>query len=292
MLCVLLTLGTAKQDTMKEAYWLMEIEDYKSDMKMFTPNFADVHDRILQTTCNLIDNRVGMAVDVVCSNPAHATTQKVISTTARVSEYWYSLPEEYNRVKTAEGKWDFVDTAGHHEHTGMADVMQSLLCRSDLKATDCKHCGGSAKVVQSKNPAFALLPKFLRIEGHPGSTVVPEESFKFGGHHYKLLAVTFGDGKHYTSNIRLSHGWYRYDGLGFLVDGTDTQSTRMQIVGSDNSTGYYEPPRKGYSAVAYRYIRMDAPEHSSWTRVTPIDVQDFVTGQSQFQSLELILDTN
>ena len=121
------------------------------------------------------------------------------------------------------GIWE-VNSSGVVAHTGMRDVLVSLLVRSDRKILRCNDClesdAGTHFFQCTKVPSRCRLPPVLRlsfdlsVDHNEGKEVPAEEEFELGGHTYTLLAIVFGGQNHFNCRVRLNNVWYEYDAMG------------------------------------------------------------------------------
>lgn len=267
---VLLNSGKPHQDASKMAYWIMEIEEYRGGTRGARRSFlgvGDYHihkdemDREMATTSALHLSTIQVGLTSTCSNPLHTHSnpmqkrKRVVS----VDDYWYSLPDDWNRVLVGKGRWQMAE-CHQVKHTDLTDVLGSLFSRSDGETTDCKVCrennpDTAYQVTWHKSPEYALMPLTLDFVVDPHQTVPAEDFIFFGGTNYTLVSVVFGNNVHFTCNILLRNAWYHYDGLG--MPSTDNRKPRLVRMYPNGSVNHMTPPppATGYTPIAYKYVR-------------------------------------
>jgi hypothetical protein len=182
-----------------------------------------------------------------------------------VGAKWYSLPDAWNPSMDANRKWH-TSTCHAHDHTCMADIMNTLLGRSDGETTNCRKCNaGTGMMFQltwTKTPQYSSLPLSLELELDPTLDIPAELEFEVGGIRYILVGVVFGNTGHFTANIVLSNAWWHYDGIQLVACAMDDLPAIPLFTlikeGDDHMT---PPPCNGqspYKPIAYRYMRTGA----------------------------------
>jgi len=216
LLKVLLAAGTEQQDLLRTAYWLMEIEDWDHEGKMFADCGYTSHEFTLNTQSKERDTRLGVQIQPLCTNEDHTCAPIVRHfPTVQVKEEWFSRPDEFHRYKQ-DNKWVAVPrNGGTQRHANMADLLQTVVARSESESIRCDYCRGMHFVGSKKTPEECSLPKTIRFAADPETTLCPEEHMNFGGWIYDLFAVVFSNGGHFNGNFRLEGKWYSYDGMGF-----------------------------------------------------------------------------
>jgi hypothetical protein len=208
---VLLAMGTPEQDTVKMAYWAMEIEEYELGSPEARRSFGKSMSYWRHGDFVYSGLRNHQQVDIsmttigykpTCTNPAHDATEVVTRKTptglgTNVSRWWYSLPDAWNRTKDAQNKWH-TTTCHHHIHSNMADILGTLLARTDGETTDCKQCYmhdlSMFQTTWNKSPGSARLPISLEFELDPKLQIPAEAQFTIGEIEYKLICVVFQTG--------------------------------------------------------------------------------------------------
>ena len=160
------------------------------------------------------------------------------------------------------GIWE-VNTSGVVPHTGMRDVLVSLLVRSDRKLHHCNDClestAGTHFFQCTKVPLRCRLPPVLSLDlsadHNEGKEVTAEEEFELGGHTYTLVAIVFGGRNHFNCRVRLNNVWYEYDDMGVQGQWSNGRlDLRMKKVGGTGGPmeGW---ARMGPRVTEYRYVR-------------------------------------
>ena len=322
LLKVLLSIHEPDRERLKNAYWLMEIEKYNASLVMGRFAMYTEHATILSEQSASRDDSVHVACDIVCSNPLHTLEPKIGRQLVNWIDEWYHLPAHLTRVNlgpNAEGQvqWDHEGRQGRVQHTGVKDLLFTLIARSDMRRAQCLTCISNnvvpAPYLRSvKKPLRAGLPKFLRVHvagrmntsAHPAN-LEPDEAFNIGEWEYELYSCIFGNQTHFISNICLGMGntmgrakgiskkvWYHYDGMGFRGQTNNAgKKYRLKKI-RDPETSYWLPWKAGYVALSYRYMRFDPPGRATMAHVSPVgDESQFPTNEEQYQSMNSVLDS-
>ena len=203
-----------------------------------------------------------------------------------IAGQWFSLPDEWNRTKDANQKWH-VNTCHSHPHKCMADILGTILGRTNGDSTECKRCwenkSGMYQITWNKAPELSRLPISLEFELDPQLNIPAELEFTIGGIEYTLLAVVFGNSTHFMCNVKLEDRWYHYDGIqitGCQIDDLPATPLFRQILKGNHMT---PPPTSdvGYTPTAYRYMRTKS---NSLAPVLLTDVPSLPT-ERQFGSM-------
>jgi hypothetical protein len=312
LLRVLLQAGnTDHQDVAKKAYWIKEIEDYELGTQHARKGFnstADYHRHgdLLGQQMGLNPgvnfNKVVMKLISSCTNPLHTlqTTRTKRIPVIEVSEFWYSLPDEWAFTR---GEDDRVKSNTSHQvaHEHFGDLMHTVIGRPDGETSDCSTCRkkeatNSFQITWTKDVHSVLLPLSLSFGVDTHQILVPEETMLVGGVQYVLLSVVFGNGAHFYSNVKLGHQWFHYDGLGVSsAIGTRTRAKKVQGEPGEAGGGLGRQERgtsgihrlirippgstfltphaqtqahTPYKPVSYRYVRTDP------TTMDPVPLKD------------------
>jgi hypothetical protein len=282
---VLLSAGdTSEQDRLKMAYWAMEIEDYHGGAPQFRRTFEhpiqygehsmllDAHMRKdvpgqpgKMNSHDLLNTYVGLTP--VCTNPTHSNITPIHKRrlVLTIAEHWYSMPQDWTRVRLPNNEWLY-PTCTYKPHRNFADVVGSALGRTDGETIECKSCfakhGKTFQITFQKNPAVTLLPLFLDFEMDPSLCLLAEQFLVIGDTKYILMGVVFGNGSHFTCNVKFQNIWYHYNSCGQLSKHQticDRRPTlpRMTRITMNHPTNYMTPPEgdKTYHAISFRYIR-------------------------------------
>ena len=281
---VLLTAGDNNtQDNAKMAYWAMEIEDYHNGTNRYRRTFGQPicyqnHYQLLNTQMgneegnnepgdpvqhDLFTTHIGFAP--ACSNEEHVDVPKILKprNVVTVSEHWYSMPQDWTRVRGPNKTFTF-PTCAYVVHKSLADVAGTLIGRTDGETIDCKACYNKDKscyqITQIKHPETTLLPLFLEFEVDTQLTVPAQRLIKIGSTLYTLMGVVFHGNNHYICNVFLDTMWYHYDGMGLKSIAANAErgwpsAPRMTRISSPNT--FMTPPekRQGFKPVSYRYMR-------------------------------------
>jgi hypothetical protein len=282
---VLLSAGdTDEQDRLKMAYWAMEIEDYHGGAPKFRKTFGlpiqyGEHSMLLDAymrkdvpgqagevnSHDLLNTYVGLTP--VCTNPAHSNIAPIHKRrqVLTIAEHWYSMPHDWTRVRLPNNEWRY-PTCTYIPHKNFADVVGSILGRTDGETIECKSCFANTKktyqITFQKNPAVTLLPLFLDFEMDPSLSLSAERILVVGDTRYILMGVVFGNGSHFKCNVYFKKTWYHYDSCGQRSK-TQTDNDRMPTlprmtrISMIHHTSYMTPPEanKEYHAISFRYIR-------------------------------------
>lgn len=300
LLKVLLEVGTTSQDTSKMAYWIMEIEEYRGGTRNARKEFQEPMDYhrhseylALQLRHEEMDmSYIEIGMTKICDNPKHIDQPHIRKNVSAVSvdDFWYTLPDEWNRKQDEKGRWH-TNISSQQKHDTLADVMDTLLGRSEGETTTCTQCshdepGSAYQVHWVKDPQYAKLPISLKFVVDPEQTVPAATRIFFGGLDYTLLSVVFGNGNHFKTNLVFRGNWYHYDSIGFKDPNAIVhREVRIGLIHPPFDHMVPSKPSLGYVPVAYRYIRTDATTMSS---VELPDV-DKIPSDLQFNSMWRLL---
>ena len=263
LLKVLLAAGTTEQDLLRTAYWLMEIEEWDHPDPMFKYCIYNNHEYTLNTQSKARDTRVGVKIQPVCTNEDHICAPITrYFPTVKVKEEWFSRPDEFIRYHNTETKkWEAVPTnGGTRRHANMADLLQTVVARSESESMDCAYCRGTYFIGSKKTPEECRLPKTIRFEADPETTLCPEEEMHIGGWIYDLFAVVFSNGGHFIGNFLLEGKWYSYDDMGFVGSSKREVSYLLHMIQHKKSRAHYidistrsvyawwTPPNRGHGS--------------------------------------------
>ena len=136
---------------------------------------------------------------------------------------------------------------------------------------------GMYQITWNKAPDHSRLPISLDFE------VDPQLQFSTGGIEYTLLAVVFGNSKHYTCNVKLDHDWYHYDGLQIHTCAIDDRPALPMMIPITKGNHMTPPPTPdvGYTPTAYRYMRTK----STSLALTPLTDVPSLQSERQFGSM-------
>ena len=264
---VLLGVGLDGQEALRDAYWAMEIEEWRgpSARSTFGRTYDyDIHRQILYSDGHegALESLTKMTVSISlsCSSPEHdnVVVKKDVYD-IQSCDAWYSMPQDSARTSTGRDKkeeWR-MQTVRAHQHTGPADQVATLIARSDSMLTACK-CG-KGFVAASKIVNGARMPVSLAFQVFGSKTPIPL-AFTLGGLEYRLVGVVFGNTKHFICNVLLKGSWYHYDDLGLRDpvlfdgngDGVRRPGSRLVRIKGD---AYLTPGQVTYTPVTARYIR-------------------------------------
>jgi hypothetical protein len=296
---VLNAAGTNNQDDLKMAYWAMEIESYLGGTRAARTSFGQFSDYQKHGELMHIHERGDAKFDITstyiaiqksCSNPNHDTTTSHLKRTTQVTteDCWFAMPDDWSRTKDTAGRWRTEQVSQVH-NTGLGDVVETLLGRSDGETTNCTICckahpGTCYQESSEKIPANALLPISLEFNVDPDSRVPVERELCIGGLGYTLLAVVFGNGMHFKCNIVLYDQWYHYDDLGLVIKNSLTNHFLVRI-SAPSSFLTPPPPMMGFKPIVYRYMRHDI------STITPLHLStpDVIHKGLQFNSMWRLL---
>jgi hypothetical protein len=296
---VLSAAGTDNQDALKMAYWAMEIESYLGGTRAARTSFGQFSDYQKHGELMHIHERSNAKLDITstyigmrktCSNPNHDITTSDLKRIPQVTteDCWFAMPDDWSRTQDAAGRWRTEQVSQVH-NTGLGDVVETLLGRSDGETTNCTTCcqtqpGTCFQESSEKIPKNALLPISLEFNVDPDSSVPVERELCIGGLGYTLLAVVFGNGMHFKCNIVLCDVWYHYDDLGLVINNSMTNHFLVRITAP--STFLTPPPLElGFKPIVYRYIRHDI------STITPLllSTPDVIHTGLQFNSMWRLL---
>jgi hypothetical protein len=260
------------------AYWAMEIESYLGGTRAARASFEafsdyQKHGELMHTQersdANLDITSTYIGMKKTCSNPNHINTDINHKRIPQVTteDFWFAMPDDWSRTKDAAGRWQTEQVSQVH-NTGLGDVVETLLGLSDGETSNCPACskaqpGTCFQESCNKIPNNALLPISLEFNVDPNSSVPVEPELCIGGLGYTLLAVVFGNGKHFKCNIVLGAQWYHYDDIGMDTNGLHQPNSntpkRHRLVRIAEPCTFLTPPSPalGYKPIAYRYTRHD-----------------------------------
>ena len=294
---VLLAVGTTNQNNMRHSYWAMEIEDWRgpSSRREFKKNSDyDIHRELVYskkaTPAAQAISTLGLSRNVSCSSPEH--DDEVVHMNIRTivaPKAWYSMPADNTRRQVeinGELQWR-MPAVVQHNHTGPADVLATVVARSDSKLVPCKQCTHGV-VETTKLPQRARLPVTLAFNVHQSRLPI-QVQFDFGGVGYSLIGIVFGNGAHFICNVKIRGLWYQYDDMGIRGKGTPPPNSRVpnppRLV---QATGSYLVPSspKGYTPSTVRYLR----DETETLDTVPIRNPATVPNQQQFHEFRILHD--
>jgi hypothetical protein len=280
---VLMSAGDEQnQDNLKMAYWAMEIEQYNGGTKKNRLTFgrainygehftllnnhmraADSNNNTRQNSHDLYTTHIGFAP--TCNNDDHVDLPQLHKRreVVTVAEHWYSMPQDWTRKKGPKNTFIF-PTCTYKLHTGLSDVVGTLVGRTDGETIDCQKCfdrdGSCYQITQVKNPEKTLMPLFLEFDITPDLNMPAQRSIKIGHTQYILMAVVFHGNNHYKCNVLLDFQWYHYDGMGMTSIPHDTHKNypklaRMSRIVRPHT--FMTPPEDNsqFKPTSYRYMR-------------------------------------
>ena len=261
---VLLGVGADGQNTLRDSYWAMEIEEWGGPVARSTFGRNDDYDihreRLYASTAEgKLDrmNRLTVTRSVSCSSPEHEDALVTAHMRSlQCPNAWYSMPANSERTvhMTEDNKPEWkMPKVKEHLLTGPADQLASVAARSDSQHVPCKCKKGFA--VTRKLTEGVRMPVSLAFQVHGSDMPIPP-SFTFGGLAYQLLGVVFGNKKHFICNVKLKGSWYRYDDLGVKAVGAAREAPRSNIkLVRMESSAYLNPGIPGYHPATARYVR-------------------------------------
>jgi hypothetical protein len=277
------------------AYWVHEIEEYLGGSDAARHSFGKPVDyeghgeymaSSLSDTNNVHLRTIHIGLQPVCNNPEkHSmlpTSKKLNLIT--FDDNWYTVPDAWTRTKDARGRWH-TPLSHARPHRSLGGVMESLLGRTEGETTECTICqskyGKSYQVTWEKKPATSRVPLVLEFKVDPDQKLHAEERLEFAGMTYDLVAIVFGNGRHFKCNMLLRNLWYHYDDMGMpskapaqLPAGNVPRIPRMVRAQKRLSP---PPPFGGFRPISYRYVRVGAaqvdPAVLSNDSILPNDLQ-------------------
>lgn len=286
---VLLAVGSNDQDHIRNAYWVMEIEDWRGPSLRSSFEKAsdhDIHRQVLYAPVRDEElhllTTMTISCSVSCSSGGHAEVDvdKPLRTIQCIRA-WYSMPDSSFPSRCSnDGSWTMPQVR-EHVHTGPADLLATVAARSDSKLTKCK-CG-NGYAVANKKVLGTRMPLFLAFRVYKSKMPIPL-TFTFGGLEYRLVGVVFGGSGHFNCNVCLAGTWYHYDDLGFRephLYGDHAPGIRLVRT---KLGGHLSPGRIGFEPITARYVRTD----NRTLLPMPLDAPGSVPQDKQFEEFDML----
>ena len=286
---VLLAVGSNDQDHIRDAYWVMEIEEWRGPS--LRSSFAkvsdyDIHRQLLYAPVpdeelHLL-NTMTISCSVSCSSEGHAEVDvdKPLYSVQCIRT-WYSMPDDSFPCRSANDESWTMPPVREHVHTGPADLLATVAARSDSKLTKCK-CG-NGYAVANKKVLGTRMPLFLAFRVYESKMPIPP-TFTFGGFEYRLVGAVFGGSGHFICNVCFAGKWYHYDDLGFRepdLYGDRAPGTRLVRARPGE---HLTPTRIGFELITARYVRTD----SRTLLPMPLDSPMSVPQEKQFEEFDML----
>ena len=294
---VLLEVGASNQDQLRDSYWAMEIEEYRGPSAR--ADFGKVADYDLHRNLVYSDVAVKHLTSLSlcraesCSSPTHEDIRQCVQVQSiQATDSWYSMPPDNQPVQRqvdTDMQWQMPSVV-EHDHADAADMIATMVARSDSQIVKCKTCSDLHFVSTTKVLEEVRMPISLTFNVF-GAAMPIKQTFKLGGLKYDLIGVVFGNGGHFICNVQLNGRWFSYDDLGIKYTSTQPTTQKNYLVGTTPQACASPPNAAGYATfrpVSARYLR------SSTSSLDPLPFEDLtsVPTEQQFKEFASLWDCN
>ena len=235
LLKVLLGATADDRNTLRNEYWLMEIENETYADSCAWGMMGSVLDhrsgvcRAMKADRKKWTRQLQLRKLFVCTNEDHPDTERNgIRAEVPAVVNWWPFPDKKIRYidvdeKGKEKEKCRIEPCLPMPNENLRAVLMNLVARSDETKRICNLCKKKDQTDLHYIQQVCLAPstKFpvslvFQIEAVEGGAakVPPELEFSIGRTLYTLYAVVFSDGGHFHATLLLNGSWYRYDDMG------------------------------------------------------------------------------